>query len=223
LILHGLEYNEIASKSPKDWRSRLDWLQRQAQFSPQPYEKLAEVLRESGHDEDARQILVEKNKGVSRQTNFPSLRWWRYKILGPMIGYGYRPFRAVWWGLGLILFGWVFFGLGYDRHIMLPTSENAYIKQDANPPGQTQTTPNGRSNGQRELSPAYPEFHSLAFSVETVVPLVNLYQAQYWLPRTDSGKWLSGWIWMSVFWLERIAGWILSLLFVAGVTGLLKT
>jgi len=45
LFLHGLEYAEFFHESPRDSKSRIEWLRRQKNFRPQPYEQLAEVLR----------------------------------------------------------------------------------------------------------------------------------------------------------------------------------
>ena len=51
-----------------DAETRLDWLSRQTperwgeDFWPQPYEQLAAVLGEMGHDEDKRRVLIEKER-----------------------------------------------------------------------------------------------------------------------------------------------------------------
>jgi hypothetical protein len=45
LFLHGLEYAEFFRESPRDSKSRIEWLRRQKNFRPHPYEQLAEVLR----------------------------------------------------------------------------------------------------------------------------------------------------------------------------------
>lgn len=61
LILIGLTYTLISN--PGDTAKRLEWLGKgdrgNGEFSPQPYTQLAKVLREMGHDRDARAVLVE--------------------------------------------------------------------------------------------------------------------------------------------------------------------
>lgn len=61
LILVGLTYTHITN--PGDTAKRLEWLSKghemNGEFSPQPYTQLAKVLREIGHDRDARTVLVE--------------------------------------------------------------------------------------------------------------------------------------------------------------------
>jgi hypothetical protein len=53
---------------PVDTRGRLEWLSRQTperwgeDFWPQPYEQLAAVFRDMGHNEDARAVLIAKER-----------------------------------------------------------------------------------------------------------------------------------------------------------------
>lgn len=63
LHLDGFTYESIAEGSPISAEERLDWLDRQddTRFRSQPYEQLAEVLRRYGQEQDARDILYEKN------------------------------------------------------------------------------------------------------------------------------------------------------------------
>ena len=60
LSLVGLTYAHITN--PGDTAKRLAWLgkghEMNGEFSPQPYTQLAKVLREMGHDRDARTVLV---------------------------------------------------------------------------------------------------------------------------------------------------------------------
>ncbi len=61
LSLVGLTYDHIAN--PGDMSKRLEWLGKgdrmNGEFSPQPYTRLANVLRAMGHDRDARTVSVE--------------------------------------------------------------------------------------------------------------------------------------------------------------------
>ncbi|WP_375698806.1 hypothetical protein [Pseudophaeobacter sp. TrK17] len=61
LSLIGLTYTHIIN--PGDTAKRLEWLgkghEMNGEFSPQPYTQLAKVLRDMGHDRDARTVLVE--------------------------------------------------------------------------------------------------------------------------------------------------------------------
>ncbi|MEM9196337.1 MAG: hypothetical protein AAGD12_00655, partial [Pseudomonadota bacterium] len=67
LVLDGCTYDAILG-GPVDAETRLDWLGLQdpsnysKDFWPQPYEQLAKVFRAMGHAEDARKVLVEKER-----------------------------------------------------------------------------------------------------------------------------------------------------------------
>jgi hypothetical protein len=60
-----------------------------------------------------------------------------------------------------------------------------------------------------------PKFNSLVYSIDTFVPLVNLYQAKYWLPNNRFLR--------LYHWVHIAFGWILTTLLVVGLTGLVRT
>lgn len=68
LSLIGLTYNLI--RIPGDTEVRLVWLSKgdkdNGEFSAQPYTQLAKVLREMGHDQGARQVLLAKEKRLAQ-------------------------------------------------------------------------------------------------------------------------------------------------------------
>ena len=67
LLLNRCRYGAFIG-GPIDAASRLRWLERQGSkrweedFWPQPYEQLATLLREMGHDEEARTVLIVKER-----------------------------------------------------------------------------------------------------------------------------------------------------------------
>ncbi len=214
LFLHGLVYNEIYADAPRDANSRTDWLRRQPDFWPQPYEQLAAVLRKSGQERDARKILIAKNEDRARLAKTWSEKCW-YHVLGPMIGYGYRPLNALWGVAAFVALGWVLFGIGYRARLITPQSESAYVKGSV-------STAEGR-----ELSDVYPRFNFLVYSVDTFVPLIDLHQAKYWLPNAHRGRELlkikAGGLLRLYLWIHITMGWALTMLLVAGLTGLVRT
>ncbi len=219
LFLHGLVYNEIYADSPRTAEDRIDWLRRQPDFRPQPYEQLAAVLRKSGQDGDAKKILIAKNEDRAKLTKLTwSEKCW-YRVLGPMIGYGYRPLNALWGVLLFVALGWVLFGSGYWGGLVTPQSESAYVKRSV-------STPEASAEG-RELSDVYPRFNFLVYSVDTFVPLIDLHQAKYWLPNANLGHELlnikAGGLLRFYLWIHITMGWALTMLLVAGLTGLVRT
>lgn len=86
---------------------RLDWIRRSPDYSPQPYEQLASWYRKVGHDDDARRVLLAKQRH-RRRTLRPAGRGWGH-VLDATVGYGYRPWLAGVWLLALILLGTLVF------------------------------------------------------------------------------------------------------------------
>ena len=224
LFLHGLVYNEISDRAPRGAERRIDWLRRQPGFQPQPYEQLAEVLRKGGQDGDAREILIAKNKDRARLTKLTwSEKWW-YRVLGPMIGYGYRPLNALWGVVAFVGLGWILFGIGYWGGLVTPQNESAYVERSV-------TTVDGGADT-RELSDVYPKFNFLVYSLDVFVPLIDLHQAKYWLPNANRGLELlnikgfslhTGGMLRLYLWIHITMGWAITMLLVAGLTGLIRT
>jgi hypothetical protein len=220
LLLHGFVYDELGNDAPTDARNRIDWLHHQPrdQFLLQPYEQLASVLRKAGHDEDARAVLIAKNKDRARYTKVLRQDWFWYHLFGRIIGYGYRPWRAFWASLVIIALGTFLFGKANDAGLMTPTSKEAYITQGA--------------SSRATLSQDYPVFSPIVYSVETFVPLVKLHVADYYLPNANLGVAFiihghmfptSGSLLRVYLWVHTIAGWVLTTLWVGALAGLIKT
>lgn len=88
---------------------RLDWLRRGTDgYLPQPYEQLAAAYRRIGHEDEARTVLLAKQRH-RRSTLPPHSGAWGY-VQDATVGYGYRPLRAGLWLMGLLACGAIFFG-----------------------------------------------------------------------------------------------------------------
>lgn len=108
LQLDGLSYETL--DPPMSARERLNWLRRDTDgYQPQPYERLAQSYRSIGLDADGRTVLLAKARDRRATQSVPR------KLVGWMqdglVGYGYRPFRAGSWLLGLLAFGTVVFSI----------------------------------------------------------------------------------------------------------------
>jgi hypothetical protein len=214
LMIDGFAYRQF-SGGPADARTRLAWLYLQPQDDrPQPYRQLATVLRDSGRDLDATDVLIAKERA---RRNDPKLgvgeRAWS-RMLELTIGYGYRPLRALWWIGGFVLLGSVLFAWGYRARLVTPVEETAYnvfIDSGAAPPH-------------------YPPFHPLMYALENFLPVVELHQGEYWRPNPlqharagsrDLGA-VPGKLLLWYLWLHILAGWTLTPLLFAGLSGLVR-
>lgn len=86
---------------------RMEWLERSPGYGPQPYEQLASWYRKAGHDDDARRVLLAKQRHRRRGLS-PATRLWGH-LLDVTVGYGYRPWLAGVWLLALTLLGTLVF------------------------------------------------------------------------------------------------------------------
>jgi hypothetical protein len=219
LQLDGFVYTAIAV-GPADATARLAWLARQPStpFRPQPYLQLAKVLRESGHEADAKRVLIEKER--ARRTH-GGLGWvargWNW-LLEVTIGYGYRPWLALIWAGVWVAIGGGLFGWGYEQGVVIPTKAEAYDSD--------KTT--------RQEPAFYPAFNRWLYALDTFVPIINFGQKDYWAPQVAcnrSGLIGGGGIRLCVWgiralylyrWLHIVAGWVLITLVVTGFTNLVR-
>jgi hypothetical protein len=237
---------------PADARARLDWLARQQparwgeDFWPQPYEQLAAVFRDMGHGEDARRVLIEKERlqraARRARARFPLVRGFlaaKDWFLGVTIRYGRQPLLAfVWlsliWLLGIGIFSradhlgamkpnspvvlrsleWTACRLPQSESVTLEGS--GQVVQGRARPDQTQLA---CFRSQFEAL-SYPEFNAWMYSLDTLFPVLEIGQRNYWRP-DPAGP--GGGLTMGFFYLESVLGWALSLLAVAGFSGLVKS
>ncbi len=221
LFLDGFNYDRI-SAGPIDVEPRLKWLALQPKkpFKPQPYRRLAKVLRESGDNRGARRVLFEMENQLWLQDKSllaPVFRW----LLRLTVGFGYRPFKILWpWG-ALVALGWLFFGLANHVGMIVPTQSKA-----------------SNHLAQYHGLPAYYEpFHPLVYSLENSLPFVKLGQVDRWQPNPhphSSASSGSSWnarlrrpftspgFLFGFLWAQILFGWLFATLFVAGVTGLVR-
>jgi sRNA-binding regulator protein Hfq len=233
LYLQGFVYEELYHKAPATAKDRLDWLNRnneeleklpkdatrsekRAPFA-QPYQQLASVLRNAGQEDEADEILIEKNKRVAQWTQVGSGPWWWYNVMGPLVKYGYKPMVQFVGSLAIIVIGSVFFWWGNRCDLISPTHQDAYVQQ------------NGKAT--TSVREDYPRLNSVVYSTEMFVPLVKFYQAEYWLPDANRGmivfqygdaKLTLGGLLRIYLWSHIAMGWTLTTIWVAGLTGVIK-
>ncbi|WP_227025465.1 oxidoreductase [Streptomyces tsukubensis] len=96
LAMGGFTYENLVPVDHFPLSRRLDWVAAAtADFSPEPYERLASVLRAGGEDADAREVLLAKQRR-RRETLPVAGKVWGY-AQDWTVAYGYRPGRAAVW------------------------------------------------------------------------------------------------------------------------------
>jgi hypothetical protein len=112
LRLDGLTYDDLAPLLKAG--QRLRWLDRTADgFQPQPYEQLASWYRSIGHEQDARRVLLIRQR-KRRAGLRPAARLWG-AVQDGLVGYGYRPWLAGLWLLGLLAAGTAYFSANHPQ------------------------------------------------------------------------------------------------------------
>ncbi|MBO1905468.1 hypothetical protein J4G37_11245 [Microvirga sp. 3-52] len=238
--------------APVDAGSRLDWLSRQVperwgeDFWPQPYEQLASVLREMGHHEDANTVLIEKERHQRRARRKRARNpLWRTTlaakdgILAITVAYGRQPLLALawlafFWALGVAVFGhaerqggfkpnspvvlrsreWTLCGFDRSGQRLLAASQE--VAGGLADKGETQLACFRR---QWEAS-SYPRFNAWIYSLDVLLPVLEMDQRTIWRP--DPLK-PSGEAALHYFYFQSLVGWVLSLLAIAGFSGLVKS
>jgi len=222
LDLRGFTYEAI-EKVPTDAKTRLKWLARQyptkrrrGHYHPQPYEQLAAVLRRAGHVAESKKVLMAKEKHLRKFGDLGRLaRVWNW-FLWATLGYGYRVRRVLYCAAAVIGFGILFFWLGHGAGLLSPTFPSA---AEAAAPCEKRLD---------------ETFCPWVYSLDTFLPIVNLHQEGRWLPNRGGSDVVAtfcpdryvGITWGDVlcawFWFEIGAGWLLTTLALAGLTGLIR-
>ncbi|MFE3324109.1 oxidoreductase [Streptomyces sp. NPDC059176] len=122
LAMGGFVYENLVPYSRFPLARRLEWIAAATpEYAPEPYERLATVLRSSGEDADAREVLLAKQRR-RRETLPLAAKLWGY-VQDWTVAYGYRPGRATLWMAVL----WAAGALAFSRH------HPAAIKSDEHP------------------------------------------------------------------------------------------
>ncbi|WP_340109082.1 hypothetical protein [Pikeienuella sp. HZG-20] len=226
-----------------DAPTRICWLglQDPARYSqnfwPQPWEHCAQVLREMGHAEDARAVLIDKERlqraARRRKIGARWRRWPRFvidKILDATVRFGHQPLRAFWLLFLLWVLGVATFSAASHAGAMKPN--NADILRAPEWVGCAESAPPWMDRGGSERvsqldcflrqpeAQGFPAFNALIYSADVLFPLVDIEQQSYWTPNEDMAV---GMIAKGMMYFYIILGWALSLLAVAGFSGLVKS
>lgn len=245
LRLNGFRYNGLAS-SPKDPQGRKRWLQDGSywknEFFPQPYTQLAKVLRELGHDADARIVLEERERRLKKEvrrslqndTDPPSRNYvvailydvwcalnylFADKFLQGLIGYGHHPFRSLIALVFLVAVATIPASYAYEAGDFAPNS--AVIQTSLGwQQALSSSNPAKTWSALGYAGQDWGTFNAFAYGVDVVVPIISFGQTEAWAPSTNRGTWGKTLWWLE--WLLSTAGWIVTALGAAAITGLIR-
>ncbi|MCC6784002.1 MAG: hypothetical protein IT457_14250 [Planctomycetes bacterium] len=230
-------------------------------FRPQPWQQLQKVMRAAGHFEAAHEVAIAMERHLSKVGRIGATapgtnqlvgkihRWVTrglHRGFGLFAGYGHRPMRLLAWllafWLGCALFYWVgavHYG-AFGPSSPLVFQHEAYLAPSAvegsiEVPGSGAAAAHAPWAGNWYDNPRLPEeytaFSPLAYSLDLLLPLVDLQQERDWAPLIPTPRkglmeeflrWEFKHVIRLVMWFETLFGWVFSLLFVATVSGLAK-
>lgn len=163
LRLAGLIYQYIVDDGVSD-RQRIKWLQRHVDaggsktYNPRPYEQLATMYRATGQDSAARNVGVARADAHHESLPRNPAGWFRRgwsRFLRVTVGYGYQPWLAMLWLLGL----WTVASLV----VYAADAQDAMRQLIADP----------------ELA---PELVPPVYALDLLIPVVDLGQRSHWQP-----------------------------------------
>lgn len=167
---------------------------------------MAKVLEAEGNFAGGRRVLIEMEDRSRLAGPINDLKWyWRLPsklwslTLKVTIGYGYAPWRAMFWAIATVMLGTVLFWKGMECGVIAAANDK---------------------------SESYFPFSAFWYSLDAFLPVVNLRQHDHWVPRRNHTKvwgirydeFLRHYLWIHI-----LLGWTLTTLFVAGVTGILNS
>ena len=158
--------------------------------------------------------------------------WWRLNaarvwdgLIGTTIGYGRAPQRAAIWASGFLLLGWFVFAVAAGHGAIKPNKEVVLRNSEW---VERRESGNNRGEYRSQLAcfleqpqaESFPKFNAFIYSADRLLPIVSLEMQEYWIPDESSsrGKWARAYLWVHI-----AVGWALSLLAVAGFSGLVKS
>ena len=247
LVLDGLSYVRFAATDTTS-AARLPWLESGSHvagdFHPQPFTQCAKVLREMGHEADARRILIRRETLIQRAQRdrlritpngdvrmgllsiWRDLRrpwnWFWTAVFYAIAGYGYRPFLSVVWIVALIAILYLPSKWAWNEGSFAPNSGPVLVS----PAWQALATDAAVNNPAATWTSAgaagqdWESFQPLAYAADVVIPIVEIGQTSAWAPSTERGWW--GWHLWWMRWVFTALGWIAAALGAAAVTGIIR-
>ena len=136
-----------------------------------------------------------------------------------------RGWLALFWVLGMVVFqyAWQAEAFKPNNALVLRAPEWVGCSVNAPPYAFRKDTATASQLGCFLAQPeaeGFPKFDVLVYALDVLLPLVQLEQQVHWVPDEDIrpigrlAKWL--------VYAEIVAGWVLSLLVVAGLSGIIK-
>jgi hypothetical protein len=213
----SLDFQDDSATLRPDLKARLGWLRLDTSNPPRAYRNLASAYSKTGETLNSRETLFHLEDLLHRR-RIKEARCAVMKVIAGAwgqclkvtIGYGYRLWLSLCWLALLCAVGWTISCWGHSSNLIVPTDKDAYAY----------------SLQHGDVPDYYPHFNALRFTIEQSLPAINLGISSSWSadgapqnserPRFATG--IRAW-----FFVQRLFGWLLSIFFIVGITGLAKS
>jgi hypothetical protein len=149
------------------------------------YQQMGAAYRMKGNEDAARDIAIARQRDLRKRGKLTKgAKGWNW-ILEQSTSYGYKLHRPLFALLGLAVIGAIIFAFA-GAHGMMESRATIPL----------------------------PVFQPFVYSVQLVVPLVDLQEVQVWMPKTGT---VVGDLLMAYVWVAIALGWLLSGALVAGI------
>jgi hypothetical protein len=196
LAVDGLTYAGVPEKiSPEDWRELLR--HGTPRYAAQPYQQLAAAYQALGDDRKTRETLMAQRDDQLIRTH--TSRWERLwgRITKVTLGYGYKPWRALWFLAGVVVVSCVLAWLLGAHGALVQTNKTAT-------PGRSCTV-----------------LQQVSVGLDLNLPVgTSVARAACDLTK-DSASVTAAWL-TAVGWVLRVLAWVFAALFIAGFTGAVR-
>ncbi len=226
--LDGFRYARFAADAPTDSATRLAWLTRQQgtesstmqRYRPDAWRRAIVVLRRMGHTASASDLAVGRERhlraagviGCEAHYGLRGVVRLAHAVYGLLAGYGHRPLRLVVSAIAL------WFACAAVYHL----AADGFAPEAALLAAAPKLTTCRPACAQAPLT--LPEFAPLLYSLDVLLPLADLRQANHWAPVRQPASFTSTWLGLPplrlLTALESACGWLLLLTGLLALFGL---
>jgi hypothetical protein len=233
-VLDGLSYEGYPQLGGNGavWQTKqwLGLLGRNPTYHASTYQQFAAAARAAGHDSDVREILIAQRRDQIRRGGLSRRECWWARFTWITLGYGYQPWRALLFLVGVIAVTILLtLLLGTFNALTVksvataaPSPAGSASAPQPQPPDGTAGPPvtgsiNGQASSQVVAQPC-SRIEQVGVALDKSIPLVKNGASDYCKPSSTP----AGNLWAVASWFLQLLGWVFATLFVVGFTGAVR-
>jgi hypothetical protein len=213
--LNGFVFGQWAKPDPRTLGSGWftgTWLARLDAFSPGPYNQLAAVMDATGHPTIAADVRYHRSNAERLRIPWSRPERWGQQLHWLVLGYGFRPWRAVGWLFAVWLLGFLVFWVRLQPDTVHPCDD-----VDGRPRPARMRRWRGRIAGMGRIRLVKAEGWSAGqaalYSLDRLLPAVKLASPDVFPARTRTQQ-----VWSVA---QMLLGWVLTLFIIGWLGSLL--